>query len=34
MNRKERYFVKYKGDARYEKVLEQMQLLDIEDITT
>ena len=34
MNRKERYFVKYKGDARYEKVWEQMQLLDIEDITT
>ena len=34
MNRKERYFVKYKGDTRYEKVWEQMQLLGIEDITT
>ena len=34
MNKKERYFVKYKGDARYEKVWEQMQLLGIEDITT
>ena len=34
MNKKERYFVKYKGDARYEKVWEQMQLLGIEDVTT
>ena len=34
MNKKERYFVKYKGDTRYEKVWEQMQLLGIEDITT
>jgi len=34
MNKKERYFVKYKGDTRYEKVWEQMQLLGIEDVTT
>ena len=34
MNKKERYFIKYKGDTRYEKVWEQMQLLGIEDITT
>ena len=34
MSKKERYFVKYKGDTRYEKVWEQMQLLGIEDITT
>ena len=34
MNKKERYFVKYKGDTRYEKVWEQMQLLGIQDITT
>ena len=34
MNKKERYFVKYKGDTRYEKVWEQMQLLSIEDVTT
>ena len=33
-DKKTRYFVKYKGDARYEKVWEQMQLLGIEDITT
>ena len=33
-NKSKRYFVKYKGDARYEKVWEQMQLLGIEDITT
>ena len=30
MNKKDKYF----GDTRYEKVWEQMQLLDIEDITT
>ena len=29
-----RYFIKYRGDTRYEKVWEQMQLLGIEDITT
>ena len=29
-----RYFVKYKGDTRYEKVWKTMQLLGIEDITT
>ena len=34
MNKKEIYFVKYKGDTRYEKVWEQMQLLGIEDIST
>ena len=34
MNKKEKYFVKYKGDTRYEKVWEQMQLLGIEDVTT
>ena len=33
-NKSKRYFIKYKGDTRYEKVWEQMQLLDIEDITT
>ena len=33
-DKKTRYFVKYKGDTRYEKVWEQMQLLGIEDITT
>jgi hypothetical protein len=33
-NKSKRYFVKYKGDTRYEKVWEQMQLLGIEDITT
>ena len=34
MNKKEIYFVKYKGDTRYEKVWEQMQLLGIEDVST
>jgi hypothetical protein len=34
MNKKERYFVKYKGDARYEKVWKTMQFLGIEDVTT
>ena len=34
MNKKEKYFVKYMGDTRYEKVWEQMQLLGIEDVTT
>ena len=34
MNKKEKYFTKYKGDTRYEKVWEQMQLLGIEDVTT
>ena len=29
-----RYFIKYRGDTRYEKVWEQMQLLGIEDVTT
>ena len=24
----------YKGDSRYEKVFEQMQLLDIQDVST
>ena len=33
-NKSKRYFIKYKGDTRYEKVWEQMQLLGIEDITT
>ena len=33
-NKSKRYFVKYKGDTRYEKVWEPMQLLGIEDITT
>jgi hypothetical protein len=33
-NKSKKYFVKYKGDARYEKVWEQMQLLGIEDVTT
>ena len=30
MNKKDKYF----GDTRYEKVWEQMKLLNIEDITT
>ena len=34
MIKKEIYFVKYKGDTRYEKVWEQMQLLGIEDVST
>jgi len=29
-----RYFVKYKGDTRYEAVWDQMQLLGIEDVTS
>ena len=33
-NKSKRYFVRYKGDTRYEKVWEQMQLLGIEDVTT